>query len=113
MGLPSVFQTAPPQPASKARMTWPPVLVGGADASQKGLGEKMPAKRVERSAMDDCLMNGSGGTFSLGDGIDHLFASVREVASRVDSRMGRLARRRIHLELSIGELEPCLAFEKL
>ena len=30
MGLPSVFHTAPPQPASKARITWSPVLVGGA-----------------------------------------------------------------------------------
>ena len=51
MGSPSVFHTAPPQPASKARMTWSPVLVGGALASQKGLGIVMPAKSMERSAM--------------------------------------------------------------
>ena len=51
MGSPMVFQTAPPQPASKARMTWSPQLVGGPEASQKGLGLRMPAKLVERSAM--------------------------------------------------------------
>ena len=44
MGSPMVFQTAPPQPASKARMTWSPQLVGGPEASQNGLGERMPAK---------------------------------------------------------------------
>src|SRR5258706_536475 len=42
---------APPQPASKARMTCSPELVGGALASQNGLGLLMPAKSIERSAM--------------------------------------------------------------
>ncbi len=51
MGSPMVFHTAPPQPASKARITWSPQLVGGPDASQKGFGHRMPAKFVERSAM--------------------------------------------------------------
>src|SRR5208283_1525374 len=51
MGSPRVFQTAPPQPASKARITWLPQLVGGPEASQKGLGHRMPAKLVERSAI--------------------------------------------------------------
>src|ERR1035438_8482921 len=37
MGSPMVFQTAPPQPASKARMTCSPRLAGGPEASQKGL----------------------------------------------------------------------------
>ena len=39
-----VFQTAPPQPASKARRTWYSELVGGADASQNGLGAGTPQK---------------------------------------------------------------------
>src|ERR1700733_12031169 len=52
MGLPMVFQTAPPHPASKARITWPPVLVGGPEASQKGLGERRPQKLTDRSDMD-------------------------------------------------------------
>src|SRR5271156_2802028 len=46
-----VFHTAPPQPASKARMICSPQLVGGPEASQKGFGEWMPAKLVRRSAM--------------------------------------------------------------
>ena len=46
-----VFQTAPPQPYSKARWICAPLLVGGAYASQKGLGERMPAKSMLRSAM--------------------------------------------------------------
>src|ERR1700712_4923906 len=43
-GAPIVFHTAPPQPASKARMICSPQLVGGAEASQKGLIHWMPAK---------------------------------------------------------------------
>src|SRR5271156_179909 len=52
MGSPIVFQTAPPQPASNARITWPPVLVGGPEASQNGLGERSPQKVTDRSDMD-------------------------------------------------------------
>src|SRR6187551_875913 len=44
-----VFHTAPPQPASNARITWPAVFVGGPDESQNGFGERMPAKLTERS----------------------------------------------------------------
>src|SRR5277367_5153766 len=46
-----VFHTAPPQPASNARWTCMPELLGGADASQNGLGERIPAKLMLRSAM--------------------------------------------------------------
>src|SRR5512142_1167324 len=51
IGSPTVFHTAPPQPRSNARATWPYVLVGGPDASQNGLGLSMPAKFVLSSAM--------------------------------------------------------------
>src|SRR5688572_32159598 len=51
IGSPSVFQTAPPQPASNARSTIDPIFVGGAEASQKGLGDLIPAKLMLRSAM--------------------------------------------------------------
>ena len=44
IGSPRVFHTAPPQPASKARSTIDPMFVGGAEASQKGFGDLMPAK---------------------------------------------------------------------
>src|SRR5215469_8044548 len=52
MGSPIVFQTAPPHPASNARITWPPVLVGGPEASQKGFGLVRPANFTVRSAID-------------------------------------------------------------
>ncbi len=48
IGSPTVFQTAPPQPASKARATISPVLVGGALASQNGLGLRIPAMSTAR-----------------------------------------------------------------
>src|SRR5580693_2055434 len=50
-----VFHTAPPQPASKARMIISPVLAGGADASQNGLGQLIfPAKfRTPMSGMSN------------------------------------------------------------
>src|SRR6516162_3963391 len=44
-----VFQTAPPQPASKARRTWYSELVGGPDASQNGLGALTPQNSMLRS----------------------------------------------------------------
>ena len=44
IGSPIVFQTAPPQPASNARITCPAVFVGGPEASQNGLGDSMPQK---------------------------------------------------------------------
>src|SRR3954471_18125181 len=48
---PSVFQTAPPHPALKARTTLYSLSVGGAEASQNGFGDLMPTKSVLRSAM--------------------------------------------------------------
>jgi len=48
---PKVFQTTPPQPASKARTTFVFLSVGGALASQKGFGDLMPRKLDDISAM--------------------------------------------------------------
>ena len=48
---PSVFQTTPPQPASKARRTLYSLSVGGAEASQNGFGERIPTKSLRRSAI--------------------------------------------------------------
>src|SRR5437762_4540194 len=66
IGSPSVFHTAPPQPASNARMICSPVFVGGALASQKGLGLLMPANEVDRSAMGSFLRHGREGPPGLG-----------------------------------------------
>src|SRR5947208_5230168 len=67
-----VFHTAPPQPASKARLTWSPQLVGGPEASQNGLGDRTrPAKRTLRSATGersgDAATRGDAGTRRHGD----------------------------------------------
>src|SRR5579872_731303 len=63
-----VFQTAPPHPASNARWTCAPELVGGAEASQNGLGERMPAKSMRKSAMlrlREPLVNGERGSLTV------------------------------------------------
>src|SRR5947207_15523930 len=51
IGSPSVFHTAPPHPASNARITCSPVFAGGAEASQNGLGLLIPAMSILKSAM--------------------------------------------------------------
>jgi hypothetical protein len=57
MGVPMVFHTKPPHPASNARCVWYAVLEGGPDATQNGLGDFMPARLLERSAMVDLFLN--------------------------------------------------------
>src|SRR5277367_4625832 len=83
MGSPMVFQTAPPQPASKARMTCSPQFVGGADASQKGFIHRMPAKVV--SSVDILSLQPCGNcdasALAVGNGIDYFSAAVGAVAS--------------------------------
>src|ERR1019366_10687791 len=86
MGSPSVFHTAPPQPASKARITCSPVFAGGADASQKGLGLLMPAMSMLRSAMGPLRDQVTGGVAAVGDGVDDLLAAVEAVAAGEDLR---------------------------
>jgi hypothetical protein len=51
-GSPIVFQTAPPQPASNALHTWYAEFVGGAEASQKGLGDLMPPQFMLKSTIE-------------------------------------------------------------
>src|SRR5580704_12194 len=61
MGSPIVFHTAPPQPASNARITCAPVFDGGPDASQKGFGDSSPQSFTRKSDMLH-LANNSGTT---------------------------------------------------
>src|SRR5579862_5705603 len=97
MGSPMVFQTAPPQPASKARFTWSPQLLGGPEASQNGLGDWMPAQRVVRSAMErlQTACNTHRGTLAVGHGIHHLAAAVHAMTAGEVAGIGGLARGRI------------------
>src|SRR5260370_42286855 len=90
-----VLHPAPAQPASKARMICSPQLVGGADASQNGLGHWMPQKVVAsvgltmldpqpRGDADACA-------FSVGDCVDHLTAAIGTVSAREEFRVRSLA----------------------
>src|ERR1700691_4052027 len=85
MGSPMVFQTAPPQPASKARMICSPQLVGGADASQKGLRHGMPQKVVASVGLGirspQPRGNADACAFSVGDCVDYFAAAVGAVAA--------------------------------
>src|SRR4029453_7743609 len=88
MGSPMVFQMAPPQPASKARMTCSPQLVGGPEASQKGLGQRMPAKLVVRSAM---IHHPESGALAVGHGVHHFASAVDAIAAGVVFRIAGAA----------------------
>ena len=86
IGSPMVFQTAPPQPASKARMICSPQLVGGADASQKGFGERMPAKFTARfgaSGMGDLErpLNRDPCALAVGDCVDDFAPTIHAIAA--------------------------------
>src|ERR1017187_3464387 len=100
-----VFQTAPPQPASKARATWSPQLLGGPEASQKGLGDSMPANRVVRSAMHSLQSpcDSGRGPFAFGDRVHPPAAPVHAVARRKVSRIAGLAGRRVHRHAAARE----------
>src|SRR5277367_2832544 len=86
-----VFHTAPPQPASKARMICSPQLVGGAEASQNGFGDWMPAvfaarlgrvsSGMGRLPLGERLHDSDGGTLAVGHGIDYFATAIDAVAS--------------------------------
>src|SRR5262245_11500530 len=80
-----VFQTAPPQPASKARLTWYSELVGGAEASQKGLGARTPQKLMLRSGTGTSSgqqrVNPPRRDLAVLHGIDNLAAAADAVAA--------------------------------
>src|SRR5580692_4250007 len=95
-GSPMVFQTAPPQPASKARMICSPQLVGGAEASQKGLGELMlPANpRTRMSGIHGLrdLQHGQGRALAVGHSIHDFPAAVGAIAAGEVTRIAGLSR---------------------
>src|SRR5271155_3157184 len=108
-----VFQTAPPQPASKARMICSPQFVGGADASQKGLRHGMPQKVVSNVGLDDdmlCLQPCSDAdpcALSVCNCVHPLAAAVGAVPTCKKLRVGGLSCRSInhnpttfHLDIS-------------
>src|SRR5450432_727841 len=90
---PSVFQTTPPQPASKARTTLYSLSVGGAEASQNGFGLLMPAKVVLRSAMSGSGESIAGASASGGRATDPCEGLVltRDAEHAIDRMRGDLA----------------------
>src|SRR6266404_883695 len=104
MGSPSVFHTAPPHPASNARITWSPQLAGGPDASQNGFGQRIfPAKSVVRSAIQDSRLiyakvprDPNPRPLSVGHRIHHFATAVHAIASREIFRIRSLAAFPLH-----------------
>src|SRR5215813_8538551 len=105
MGSPIVFQTAPPHPASKARITCSPQLVGGAEASQKGFGEKIfPANLTEISGSGFCsgmgflqkLGDGLGGALAVSNGVNDFPAAVHAISTRKVFGIRSLSGRAVH-----------------
>src|SRR5277367_3911077 len=98
MGSPMVFQTAPPQPASKARMTCSPQFVGGADASQKGLRHGMPQKVVSNVGLDGDMLrlqpcsDADPCALSVCNCVHHLASAVGAVPACEKLRVGSLSR---------------------
>src|SRR5208282_279838 len=92
MGSPIVFHTAPPQPASKARIICSPQFVGGAEASQNGLGDLIPAVFAARLGalwlVVESGMNGLLLAQSMSDAQSRAFAigyRVDDFATAVDA----------------------------
>src|SRR5882757_818809 len=95
---PSVFHTAPPQPRSNARWICPPLLVGGALASQNGLGDLMPAISMLRSAINPPRRTDVGrcwrrGGFAMRDRVDDFLAAKNAIAAGKQLWVARLQRR--------------------
>src|SRR3954451_17567012 len=107
-----VFHTAPPQPASNARIICSPPLVGGAEASQNGLGASMdPAKpRTRRfgvvSLMSGLrlLQHGQRGALAIRDGVHHFAPAIHAVAAGVVARISRASGRGIGHQVSVAHL---------
>src|SRR5260370_32567150 len=104
-----VFHTAPPQPASKARMICSPQLVGGAEASQNGLSALMaPAKPRTRMSGMNCLhglQHSKRSPFAVGNRIDHFPATVDAVAPGEITRVAGAARGGIGNDAAVADLD--------
>src|ERR1700722_1189687 len=109
IGSPSVFHTAPPQPASKARTTCSPQFAGGPDANQNGFGQRMPpAKTVVRSAILRLqpAHNSSSCSFSFRYSVHHFPSAVYTVARGVVPRIRSAAGLSIHDHRPVANFNP-------
>src|ERR1700689_4933858 len=96
MGSPMVFHTAPPQPASKARIICSPQLVGGAEASQNGLRHGIPQKVVASVGLGVGKLglqprgNADARAFPVRDCVHYLATAIDAVAAGEELRIRRL-----------------------
>src|SRR5271166_1465704 len=112
-----VFHTAPPQPASKARMICSPQLVGGAEASQNGLGELIPPAnpRMLRSGISGLRghQDREGGAFAIGHRIHNLASAVDAVAACKVTRIAGLAGSAVSDDALFPHLDVAQLLQKL
>src|SRR5271165_6255606 len=116
MGSPSVFHTAPPQLASKARITCSPQLAGGPDASQNGFGQRMPpAKTVERSAMLRLqpIRDSDSRAFSFGNRVHNFAAAVDAIAAGEVAVIAGGAGLGIHDDVPVRQFDVAHAAKKI
>src|SRR5215813_933392 len=120
MGSPIVFHTAPPQPASNARITCSPQFVGGAEASQNGFGEEIPANFTEtsgfafRSAMRALqqFSHSERRSFAVGYGIDDFASPIHAVAAGKVLRVRGLARCAVHGNAAVFRSNAAARFQE-
>src|SRR5579862_6615904 len=91
MGSPMVFQTAPPQPASKARMICSPQFVGGPEASQNGLGLLMPPANLTLRSATQSLHDAESRPLAIGDRVHDFAATADTIAAGKIFWIGRAA----------------------
>src|SRR5580658_9545805 len=112
-----VFHTAPPHPASKARITCSPVFVGGAEASQNGFGDTMPAKFTARLTSDmRCLQSARHRErcpLAICYGIHNFAAAIHAISTGKIFRIRRLPRLAIDHQSSAIERHTASAIKQL
>src|SRR5271170_4121798 len=120
IGSPIVFQTAPPQPASNARIICSPQFVGGADASQKGFIQGIPQNVVSRVGLMLATLrlqpcrNSDACTFSICDRIHNFAAAVGAISTGEKLRIRSLTTHATDqnapsFQLNLRTISPALA----
>src|ERR1700679_871808 len=111
MGSPIVFHTAPPQPASNARIICSPQFVGGADASQNGLMHGMPQNVLSSVGLGLgilCLQplgNAAARAFPISNRVNNLSAAVGAVSTSKKLWVGSLSCRAVDEDAAVFKLD--------
>src|SRR6266446_5450469 len=70
-------------------MTWSPEFAGGAEASQNGLGDLIPARSIDRSAIfpSQLSMNRHCGNSSIGNRVYNFLSAVDAITPGINFRV--------------------------